>query len=143
MARGDLRVNDRLVVPAAELDLRYVRASGPGGQNVNKVASKAVVRFDLAHSSAVPDDLKARALARLRSKLTQAGALIVTNGSTRDQGRNREAALTRLAALLASAVARPRPRRPTTPSPAAIERRLAGKQRRARLKRARRIPAAD
>ncbi|MCC6764455.1 MAG: aminoacyl-tRNA hydrolase [Deltaproteobacteria bacterium] len=143
MARGDLRVNDRLAIPAVELDLTFVRAGGPGGQNVNKVASKAVVRFDLAHSTAFPTDLRTRALARLRSKLTQAGELIVTNGTTRDQGRNREAALARLAALLAGAVARPRARRPTKPSAAAVERRLEGKQRRARLKHARRAPTPD
>lgn len=143
MTRGDLRVNDRIVIPAAELDLSYVRASGPGGQNVNKVASKAVVRFDLGASTAFPPDLKARALERLASKLTQAGELVVTNGTTRDQARNREAALARLAVLLAGAVTRPRPRRPTRPSKAAKEGRLDAKHRRARVKRERRVPLAE
>src|SRR6187200_982818 len=100
MARGDLRVNDRIVIPAAELDLSYVRASGPGGQNVNKVASKAVVRFDLRATNAIPPDARTRALARLASRLTSAGELIVTSSRTRDQARNREAALARLADLL-------------------------------------------
>src|SRR5512144_3383844 len=104
MARGDLRVNERIVIPAAELHLSYVRASGPGGQNVNKVASKAVVRFDLAASTALTPDEKARATARLAARLTQGGDLVVTNGTTRDQARNRAAALARLAALVAGAV---------------------------------------
>lgn len=143
MARDDLRVNDRIVIPAAELDLSYVRAGGPGGQNVNKVASKAVLRFDLRASSAFPPELKTRAIERLAAKLTQAGELVVTNGVSRDQGRNREAALARLAALLAAAVTRPRPRRPTRPSKSSIDQRLDTKQRRGRVKRERRVPRDD
>ncbi len=143
MARGDLRVNERIVIPASELHLSYVRASGPGGQNVNKVASKAVVRFDLGASTALSAELKARAAARLASKLTQAGELIVTNGATRDQSRNREAALGRLAALVAAAVTRPRTRRPTRPSTTSVEQRLERKHRRANTKRERRTPPLD
>lgn len=138
MARGDLRVNDRITIPAVELVLSYVRSSGPGGQNVNKVASKAVLRFALRHSDALPADAKARALARLASRLTRDGELIITNGSTRDQARNRDAALARLAAVLAAAVVRPRTRRATKPSLGAVERRLDSKHRRARTKRERR-----
>ena len=143
MARDDLRVNDRIVIPAGELAVSFVRASGPGGQNVNKVASKAVVRFDLGATTAIPDDAKARALARLASRLTQDGELIVTSSATRDQHRNRAAALARLADLLAAAVVRPRARRPTKPSAAAVERRLDVKRRRGRTKHERRHPTAD
>ncbi len=143
MARGDLRVNDGIMIPAAELAITYVRASGPGGQNVNKVASKAVVRFGLRTTTAIPADARARALARLASRLTQDGELIVTSSATRDQGRNRAAALARLAMLLAAAVTRPRPRRPTRPSQGAVERRLDVKHRRGRTKHERRRPTLD
>jgi ribosome-associated protein len=137
MARGDLRVSDAIVVPAAELTITFVRAGGPGGQNVNKVASKAVVRFALRDSSAIPNDAKQRALARLASRLTRDGELIVTSVATRDQSRNRAAALARLGMLLAAAVKRPRPRRPTRPSRATVERRLTEKRQRASVKKER------
>jgi ribosome-associated protein len=135
MARGDLRVNDAIVIPASELALSFVRAGGPGGQNVNKVSSKAVVRFALRDSPSVPDAAKRRALARLASRLTSTGELIVSSAATRDQSRNRAAALARLATLLAAAVIPPRPRRATKPSRAAVERRLVDKRRRAMRKR--------
>ena len=143
MARGDLRVNDAVVIPAAELVVSYARAGGPGGQNVNKVASKAVVRFALRDSPSLPEPAKRRALARLASRLTKDGELIVASATTRDQPRNRAAALARLAMLLAAAIKPPRPRRATRPSAAAVERRLEAKHRRARTKRERTRPASD
>ncbi len=134
MPRGGLRVTDDVVIPAAELAVTYVRAGGPGGQNVNKVASKAVLRFDLRATTALDPDAKARALVRLASRLTQAGELVLTNGTTRNQGRNRAAALARLAALLRAAITPPRPRRPTKPSASSVARRLDAKHRRAHTK---------
>jgi ribosome-associated protein len=138
MARVALRVTATLTIPAAELALSYVRAGGPGGQNVNKVASKAVLRFNLRDSPSLPPPLRERALARLASRLTTAGELILTSGVHRDQSRNRAAVLERLRTVLANAV-RPRRRRtPTRPSAAAEERRLAAKRLRSERKRARR-----
>jgi ribosome-associated protein len=133
----DLRVNDDIVIPASELSLCFARAGGPGGQNVNKVASKAIVRFALRDSPSIPDDAKQRALTRLAPRLTRDGELIVTSAATRDQSRNRAAALARLATLVAAAVRRPRVRRATRPSAAAVERRLEAKRRRGLAKQAR------
>ena len=143
MARDDLRVSDTIVIPAGELSLSYARAGGPGGQNVNKVASKATVRFALRDSPSIPDAAKQRALTRLASRLTQEGELIVSSTATRDQGRNRAAALARLAELLAAAVRVRRSRRPTRPSTAAVERRLLAKRRRAGVKRERASPSLE
>jgi len=143
MARGDLRVSDAIVIPASELSLSYARAGGPGGQNVNKVASKATVRFALRDSPSIPEPAKQRALVRLASRLTHDGEVIVSSAATRDQGRNRAAALARLAELLAGAVRARRARRPTRPSAAAVERRLLTKHRRAGVKRERARPPVD
>jgi len=133
-----VRVRDDLVIPAAEISLRYVRASGPGGQNVNKVASKAVLRFNVRDSRSVPAGDREHLLARLASRLTTDGELVLTSGAYRDQSRNRDAVLARLAAVIRAALRRPRRRRATRPSHAAVERRLAAKHARAERKRDRR-----
>ena len=140
MAAGSVRVSDEVTIPAGEIRLSYVRSGGPGGQNVNKVASKAVLRFDLRSSPSLPDAARARALARLASRLTTAGELVLTSDRHRDQSRNREAVLARLGEVLAAAIRRPKRRRPTRPSAGAVERRLAGKRLRSERKRARRAP---
>jgi ribosome-associated protein len=123
------------------LEWRFSRAGGPGGQGVNTADSKAELRFDLAATPAIPEALKARALSRLGGRLVD-GALIVTAAEHRSQLDNRRAALARLSALLADAVAPPaKKRRATKPSKAAVARRLESKQHRSRLKQSRRTPA--
>jgi ribosome-associated protein len=125
-------------IPADELAWRFSRSPGPGGQSVNTSDTRVELSYDLASSAALPRRLKERALRALSGRLTD-GVITVVAAEHRSQLRNREAAATRLAELLAEATAPPpRPRRPTKPTRAAIERRLADKQRRAQTKRLRR-----
>jgi ribosome-associated protein len=137
MDEGVLRVTSRIAIPLREIALSYARSGGPGGQNVNKVASKAVLRFDLRASPSLPETARQRALERLAPRLTRDGALVLSSDAYRDQPRNRAAVLGRLQTLLAEAVAIPKRRRPTAPSAAARERRMTEKKVRARLKRKR------
>ncbi|MBO0830848.1 MAG: aminoacyl-tRNA hydrolase [Actinobacteria bacterium] len=131
-----------IVIPADELTWRFSRSQGPGGQSVNTTDSQAELSFDLAGSTALPPVLKQRALTALEGRLSD-GVITVAASEYRSQLRNREAAATRLSALLTDATAPPKPaRRPTRPSRASVERRLADKQRRSRLKRLRR-PESD
>ena len=140
LASGPLRVTASLLIPAHELTWRFSRSSGPGGQGVNTTDSRVELSFDLAGSGALPPQLKERALARLRGRLTN-GQLTIAAAEFRSQLRNRQAARDRLAALLAEAVAAPpRARRATKPSKSAIARRLDDKTRRSQIKRLRRLP---
>ncbi|WP_084010539.1 alternative ribosome rescue aminoacyl-tRNA hydrolase ArfB [Pseudofrankia sp. DC12] len=130
-------------LPDGELRWRFSRSSGPGGQGVNTADSRVELRFDLARSPAVPEQLRARALARLDGRLVD-GVLVVTASEQRAQLRNREAALGRLVDLLREATAPPpRSRRPTKPSRGSVERRLAAKRQRADTKRTRRAGNPD
>jgi ribosome-associated protein len=127
-----------VVIPPEELTWRFSRSPGPGGQSVNTTDSRVELSYDLAGSDALPPLLKERALAALAGRLT-GGVITVTAAEQRSQLRNREAAAERLSALLTAATAAPPPaRRPTRPSRAARERRLADKQRRSQTKRLRR-----
>ncbi len=135
---GPLRVTRSVVVPERELKWRFSRSSGPGGQSVNTADSRVELRLDLTTTTALGPVQRARALDRLAGRLTD-GVLSVTASEERSQLRNREAALERLAGILAEAVAPPPPkRRPTRPRRAAVERRLADKKRRAQTKKLRR-----
>jgi ribosome-associated protein len=126
------------VIPPDELSWRFSRSPGPGGQSVNTTDSRVELSYDLAGSQALAPTLRERAMRALAGRLTD-GVITVTAAEHRSQLRNREAAAQRLAALLTEATAPPRPRRrPTRPSRAARERRLADKQRRAEIKRLRR-----
>jgi ribosome-associated protein len=129
-----------LVIPEAELAVRFSRSGGPGGQGVNTTDSRVELSYDVARSPALPEPYRARALDRLARRLVD-GVLTVAASEHRSQLRNREAAEARLAALLAEAVAPPaRPRRPTRPSRSAVNRRLEAKGRRAQTKSLRRRP---
>lgn len=134
----DLEISPTVVIPAAELRERFSRSPGPGGQGVNTADSRVELSFDLAHTTALPPALRARALERLANRLTD-GVLTVAASEHRNQLANRRAARLRLAALLRTALRPPAPaRRPTKPSRGSVERRLAAKRRRGEVKRDRR-----
>jgi ribosome-associated protein len=131
-------INRHLFLDDSEIEESFVRASGPGGQNVNKVSSAVQIRFDLSGSHSLPKDVR-ESLARLAGRrLTRDGVIVIIAQRYRTQERNRQDALDRLIALVRRAAEPPTPRRPTKPSRAAKERRLEAKARRAALKESRR-----
>jgi len=140
----DVVIDRRLVIPAAEIDTAFARSGGPGGQNVNKVASKVELRWIPGESAAVRSSLhehdRSWLLARLQSRLTNAGELIVTSTLTRDQAKNREDALSKLATIIREAMIRPKTRRPTRPTRGARERRLQTKRHNSDRKQTRQRP---
>ncbi len=132
-------INCHLFLDDSEIEESFVRASGPGGQNVNKVSSAVQLRFDLSGSRSLPVDLRER-LARLAGRrLTRDGVIVIIAQRHRTQERNRQDALDRLVTLIRRAAVPPTPRRPTKPSRAAKERRLEAKARRAAIKEKRRV----
>ena len=132
-----LTVTPELSIPDAELEERFVRASGPGGQNVNKVATAVELRFDAGRSSVLSDDVLVRLRTIAGTRMTADGILVIDARRHRTQAQNREDARERLAELLRQAVARPRRRRKTKPTRGPVERRIESKKRRAETKRAR------
>ena len=138
-----LRVSSALIVPAEAIAFRAVRSSGPGGQNVNKVASKVELRVDLSRITGLHPAARARLLALAASRLDAAGCLVVVSQKTRDQSRNLEDAREKLRALLLRSLVAPKPRRATRPSKASKERRLEAKRHSAERKRGRGRPPEE
>lgn len=129
--------NGGYVVPLDELKFRFSRSSGPGGQHVNRSATQVELLFDVARSPSLTEEQRALVLRRLRGYIDADGVLHLVSSSTRSQLRNREEVVRRFAQMMERALRVPKPRRPTRPSVAARERRLAEKRRRAEVKRLR------
>jgi ribosome-associated protein len=135
-----LDVNSRIKIPHSEFSFTFVRSSGPGGQNVNKVNSKAVLRWGVQASASLPGDVRERFLARFGRRLTVEGDLLIVSQRYRDQGRNVTDCLEKLRDMLAEIATPPKRRRPTRPRLGDIERRLESKKQGAAKKKSRRPP---
>jgi ribosome-associated protein len=138
-----IQVTATIAIDESELEERFVRSSGPGGQNVNKVATAVQLRFDVEHSRALPDDVRERLRRLAGSRLTVEGVLVIDARTHRTQAENREDARARLVALVRQAAVRPKRRRKTKPTAAAKERRLTSKRNRSDTKRGRRSVDRD
>ena len=133
-----LEINERYAIPDDELTFTFARSGGPGGQNVNKVSSKAVLRWDLAANTSLPEEVKVRLRGQERRRVTTEGELIVTSQAYRDQERNKQDCLDRLADMVRRALVVPKARKATKPTRGSKRRRLAEKRHRSATKEGRR-----
>jgi ribosome-associated protein len=129
-----IRINDDISLDDREIEESFVRSSGPGGQNVNKLSTAVQLRFDMRGSPSLPNDVAIRAMRLAGKRLTKDGVLVIVAQTHRTQERNRADALARLVALLQEAAVRPTPRRATKPTRASREKRLEGKKLRSNIK---------
>jgi len=136
-----IEITDNISIYESELEINFVQASGPGGQNVNKVATAVQLRFDVLHSASLPEDVKPRLIKLAGKRMTQDGVLIIEAKRFRTQERNREDALARFQALVQRAMQKPKKRVKTKPSKAAQEARLKEKKRRGEIKKYRTKPS--
>ena len=128
-----IQITDDITISESDIQVKFVRSTGPGGQNVNKVSTAAQLRFDVKNA-ALPDGLRNRLISLAGKKMTERGELLITASRFRTQDRNRQDALDRLAALIRRAAVPPKSRKPTVPTHASNERRLQSKRHRAKIK---------
>ena len=138
-----LEVNERIQIPDSEFTFAFSRSGGPGGQNVNKVCSKALLTWDATRSPAIPLDVRERFLIRYRRRINKEGMLLITSQRYRDQGRNTQDCLSKLVELLLSVAVTPTKRKASAPSRGAKQRRLNDKHVRSDRKQSRRPPPGD
>ena len=132
-----IRINDQISIDESELEESFVRSSGPGGQNVNKLSTAVQLRFDVRHSPSLPNDVALRLMRLAGRRMTKDGVLVLIAQNHRTQERNRAEAQDRLVALIQEAAIRPTVRRATKPTKASKERRIEGKKRRSGIKKMR------
>jgi ribosome-associated protein len=138
-----IRITDQISIDESELEESFIRASGPGGQHVNKTETAVQLRFDVRGSPSLPNDVAVRLIKLAGSRVTQHGVIVITAQNERSQKRNREEALSRLVELIRKAAVRPVKRRPTKPTKASREKRLQGKKQRSAIKSMRRAGPND
>ncbi|MBX9828321.1 MAG: aminoacyl-tRNA hydrolase [Xanthobacteraceae bacterium] len=129
-----IRITDHISIDESEIEESFVRSSGPGGQNVNKLSTAVQLRFDVRRSPSLPNDVAIRLMRLAGKRMTKDGVLVLIAQNHRTQERNRAEALERLVALVQEAAVRPVPRRATKPTKASKERRIEGKKRRSGIK---------
>ena len=137
-----IQITEDIAISESDVQVKFVRSTGPGGQNVNKVSTAAQLRFDLKNAT-LPDDLRNRIVCIAGKKMTEQGELLITASRFRTQDRNRQDAFDRLAALIRRATVPPKVRRPTVPTQASNERRLKSKRHRGKIKQIRKSNPLD